>query len=233
INTNSRRLARSNLLGRAPFYMGGFMNLAQRFGTGLVLSTGMTFGLGVMMAALIRTHFTAAPVMQASNFDINPVVMDEPPVIKRRRIEPLKKVEIPPATPRIETQVAAKVSEPIATVHAASLDWKPPRLARNDFSIAVSDTDLQPILRPAPSMPPRAERSGHCNMLFDVTAEGQPYNVQVKSCSQKLFERASVKAVAKWRYRPEVVNGQGVTRRGLQNKITFHLTDANGYIIPE
>lgn len=82
-------------------------------------------------------------------------------------------------------------------------------------------------------MPLRADRSGHCRVLFDLSSDGGPYNVQASICSQRLFEGSAVRAVQKWVYRPKIQDGLPVTRTGLETLIRFRLTDENGVLIPE
>jgi len=82
-------------------------------------------------------------------------------------------------------------------------------------------------------MPPRAEKSGHCTVRFDVSPEGSPFNVTAPYCTQSLFKRASVKSVEKWKYNPKIVDGRSVARSGVESKITFRLSDERGKLIPE
>ena len=97
----------------------------------------------------------------------------------------------------------------------------------------MMEQTFSPIFRQPPVMPARAERSGHCDVIFDVNADGATYNVQVLTCSQNLFARASVKAAHKWKYRPQIIDGQAQDRRGVRTTITFSLTDERGNLIPE
>jgi len=101
------------------------------------------------------------------------------------------------------------------------------------LKIAVSDRDAQPLVRIPPIMPPRAEKSGHCRVRFDVSPEGAPFNVITTYCTSKVFDRASTKSVQKWKYNPKIVDGRPVSRTGVESKITFRLTDERGKIIPE
>lgn len=194
---------------------------------------GVSLALGFTMMGLIKGEFQAQEKPEALAFEINPRV-DEPqiaPVVDKP--EDLREIETPPAPPPIETVNSKMPTEPISTVDGARPVFKPPVLRRGTYSIAVSDTDAKPILRIEPNMPSRAERSGHCQMLFDVSAQGKPYNVTAVSCSQSLFRSASIKAVQKWNYRPKVQNRQAVSRSGVRTLITFQLADENGKIIPE
>lgn len=106
-------------------------------------------------------------------------------------------------------------------------------LSRDDFNIEVTDRDAQPLIRIPPIMPPRAKWSGYCNLEFDVSPEGQPFNISARSCTEKLFERASIQSVRKWKYNPKIVDGKPVSRTGVQSKISFKLLDERGNILPE
>jgi protein TonB len=70
-------------------------------------------------------------------------------------------------------EIASKTlpSEPIVAVGGnADIDWKiePLDTASNIIQI---DTNEQPLYRSQPIMPQRAQKSGHCMMRFDVSAE--------------------------------------------------------------
>jgi len=82
-------------------------------------------------------------------------------------------------------------------------------------------------------MPPRAGKSGHCRMRFDVSPTGVPFNVIATICTDSVFERSSIKSVQRWKYNPKIVDGRAVVRSGVENKITYRLHDERGNIIPE
>jgi len=85
-------------------------------------------------------------------------------------------------------------------------------------------------------MPPRfaeGNNSGRCAVQFNVSAEGSPFNVQITSCSARALEKASIRAVLKWRYQPKVVDGVPVMMSGVQDVIVFNLLDANGRLLPQ
>lgn len=209
------------------------MIIQRRYFIAGIAGLAATVGMGVIMARLIEVDFAAPEKIETQSYDINPVADDITVMKDRTRLKPYDPVDIPPATPRIDTaQNTSVIVEPI-TADPVDFDWTPPPIDKTRFIIHAADTDEQPLLRPAPQMPARADRSGHCIMAFDVTSEGAPFNIRAARCSDKIFARASVKAVAKWRYRPKVVNGQAVTRSGMRNKIRFQLTDEAGRIIPE
>ncbi len=59
---------------------------------------------------------------------------------------------------------------------------------------------------------------------FSVTAAGTVRDaVIVASEPGTIFDEAALKAIARWRYNPRVVNGVAVERVGLQTIIRFEL----------
>lgn len=204
-----------------------------RWIVGIPIAAFVTFALFVVMKILISGDFKAEEKLEGASFDINPTVEDIKVVQRETKIDKVKKVITPPPPPQIERQQAAKPQEAIASLEGAIPEFEPPKIDRQNFKIQVSDRDAQPLVRIPPIMPPRAERSGHCKVRFDVSPEGQPFNVETTYCSQSLFSRSSIKSVQKWKYNPKIVDGRPVARSGVESKISFRLTDERGKIIPE
>ncbi|WP_409433456.1 energy transducer TonB [Litorimonas sp. RW-G-Af-16] len=193
----------------------------------------VTLALFVLMMTLIAEEFKPQDKLEAASFEINPKVEDIKVIQRETKVDKVKKVITPPPPPMIERAKADKPTERIASLEGAIPEFEAPKIDRQNFKIAVSDRDAQPLVRIPPIMPPRAEKSGHCNVKFDVSPEGQPFNVTATYCTQSLFERASVKSVQKWKYNPKIVDGRSVSRAGVESKITFQLTDERGRLIPE
>ncbi len=207
--------------------------LVKRLAPSAILAVGVTCMIGLGMAAMIKSEFTPQEKSKAMTFDINPVPDDILPPPDRVVPEKLKRVETPPPPPRIEQVDATEPTVEIVSLDGGIPDFEMPDINQQDFVITVSDREVQPLVRISPIMPPRAEKSGHCRVRFDVSAEGAPYNVVATSCTQPLFERATLKSVQKWKFNPKVVNGRNVAMTGVENKVTYRLTDERGQLIPE
>ncbi|MBT3592889.1 MAG: energy transducer TonB [Hellea sp.] len=200
---------------------------------GFPVAALVTVGLFVLMMTLIAEEFKPQEKLATASFDINPTVEDIKVIKRDTKVKQVKKVVTPPPPPTIERQQAAKPQERIASLEGAIPDFEAPKIDRKNFKIAVSDRDAQPLVRIPPIMPPRAEKSGHCRVKFDVSPEGAPFNVNTTFCTQSLFERATIKSVQRWKYNPKIVDGRAVARNGVENKVTYRLTDERGRIIPE
>ena len=194
----------------------------RRFLPSTALGLGVTIGTGVLMASLIATEFQPQDKVAALVYDINPVAEDIAEPLDRKPPELMQKIETPPPPPAIEKELPRTPLVEIIT-----------EIENIHYTVRDGDGDGQLIFRPAPIMPARANRSGHCTVLFDVSANGTPYNIQTSSCSQKLFERATVKSVQRWKFKPKSSDGINVAMTGLRNKVSYHLTDEHGNIIPE
>ena len=205
----------------------------KRLAPSAILAVGVTCLLTLGMAAMIKTEFTPQDKSEALTFDIDPVPEDIVAPPEREKPQEVKRVETPPPPPMIEREMALKPTEVIADLKGAIPDFEPQQIVRADFVITVSDREVQPLVRISPIMPLRAEKSGHCRVRFNVSAEGAPYDVVTTYCTQSLFERATVKSVSKWKFNPKIVNGRTVAMMGVENKVTYRLTDERGNIIPE
>lgn len=192
----------------------------------------VSLGLGFAMMTLIAGEFEAQEKPEALSFEISPEIVDIEPPDGIERPEEFQAVETPPPPPDIDKQKSSKPTEPIADTPEPP-PFDPVVMEPTDFVIRVADRDPQPIVRVEPIMPPRAERSGHCMIRFDISAGGKPYNVAATYCSQSLFKRPSIRSVQKWNYHPEIRDGVTIARTGLQSRITFQLADENDNIIPE
>ena len=200
---------------------------------GIPFAALVTFVLFIVMMVLIAGDFKPEEKLAAANFDINPTVEDIKVVKRETKIDKVKKVITPPPPPQIERQQAAKPTEAIASLEGAIPEFDPPKIDRQNFKIQVSDRDAQPLVRIPPIMPPRAEKSGHCKVTFDVSPEGSPFNVVNTYCTSRVFERSTIKSVEKWKFNPKIIDGRAVSMTGVVNKVTYRLTDERGKIIPE
>jgi protein TonB len=95
-----------------------------------------------------------------------------------------------------------------------------------DFSLA--EGDYLPIVRVEPIYPRRAQSrglEGFCILELTVTPLGTTADVRAVECSSSLFERASVQAVMKFKYKPRVVEGTPVAVPGVRYKMTYEIQD--------
>ena len=91
----------------------------------------------------------------------------------------------------------------------------------------VADADEVPIVRVEPIYPMHAREKGlegWVLLRFDILSSGRTENVVVvDSKPLRVFNRAAVAAVKKWKYRPRVVNSEASVTRGVKVKLAFSL----------
>ena len=83
------------------------------------------------------------------------------------------------------------------------------------------DINVVPTLRIPPVYPARALRSGIEGLVtveFTIATDGSVKDaVIVKAKPPKLFDRAVLKAIAKWKFNPDIVDGTPVEKRARQD----------------
>ena len=93
--------------------------------------------------------------------------------------------------------------------------------------LSASDGEYLPIVKVAPIYPRRAQTrgiTGYCIVEYTVTKSGSIRDPKPVDCQpQGIFERASVKASLKFKYKPRVVDGEAIEVAGVQNKFTYEL----------
>jgi protein TonB len=97
----------------------------------------------------------------------------------------------------------------------------------NSSGMSSGDGEYLPIVKVAPIYPRRAQTrgiTGYCIVEYIVTKTGSIRDPQPVDCQpQGVFERASLKAAEKFKYKPRVVDGEPIEVAGVQNKFTYEL----------
>jgi protein TonB len=91
------------------------------------------------------------------------------------------------------------------------------------------DGEYLPIVKVAPIYPRRAQTrgiTGYCIVEYTVTTSGAIRDPVAVDCQPSgVFDKASVKASLKFKYKPRVVDGEPTEVAGVQNKFTYELED--------
>ena len=195
----------------------------------------VTAGLGLLMAGLIRAEYIPA-VDKADRLDFtsNQPAPDLPPLEIERPI--LLIITPPPAAPKISIEETGLPDQDTFTFISTLPKIPDPEIDIEPAVFRQVDTNAKPILPLPPAIPTRfaqGNHSGYCKVLFDVSPEGAPYNVEATYCTSRILERATVKSVLKWKFRPKIQDGHPVAMRGVENEVTFQLLNEHGQLLPE
>jgi len=139
--------------------------------------------------------------------------------------KPPKPPETPPETP---PQDMDNVDPDAPTINVA-----PPTVTANTDiggpgAMNIAEGDYLPIVRVAPVYPARALSrglEGYVDMSFTVTTTGTVRDPIVMFSTSSLFERAALRAVLKFKYKPRVVDGVPVDVPNVKTRITFKIED--------
>ena len=90
-----------------------------------------------------------------------------------------------------------------------------------------ADAEAIPLFRMQPEYPERAAArgvEGYVIMEFTITETGSVTNIKVVEANPPgMFDRAAIRAMERWKYKPKVVDGKPVPRHGVRNQLTFKL----------
>lgn len=202
---------------------------AIRYGQATGLAALVTFGLFFLMPKLIETGRSAledAPSGTVVDF------------VRARKDEIIQKKERKPPRPPVPEDEPPKPSQPRRDYLNPSGDSLNVASVGVDADISlesglgfggVSDGEYLPIVKVAPIYPRRAQArgiEGYVIVEFVVTAAGTvDAPVIIDSVPPGIFDRAALQAVAKFKYKPKVINGKPVAVAGVRNKLTFILED--------
>lgn len=150
---------------------------------------------------------------------------------ERRRELPKRTppLEPPPPPPEIQQTAAEKPRVPKLAMDIPRLDLPMDLDHRGMLDGVVvgaaiepgaQSNEIIPLLRIAPQYPLRAARrgiEGWVKVEFTVTETGTVADARVlESDPESIFDRAAIRAIYKWRFKPKTVAGQAVARRAVQ-----------------
>lgn len=118
-----------------------------------------------------------------------------------------------------------------AEVNPDAVNMSPQMTAEVDIGLGnglgTGDGEYLPIVKVAPMYPRRANSrgiEGYCTVEYTVTKTGSIRDPVAVDCDPKgYFERTSVKAALKFKYKPRVIDGEAIEVSGVQNRFTYEL----------
>ncbi len=190
---------------------------------GALLALPVAGGLFFLMQYLIAT---ANPdIDEEERTRLADIVMPERDIdtnVEEQKPDKIEDPEEPPPdmdTPDMDTDTD---TDAVNTAPRSSVE-----MDISSSGMASGDGEYLPIVKVAPIYPRRAQTrgiTGYCIVEYTVTKNGSIRDPQAVDCSPSgVFERASVKAAEKFKYKPRVVDGEPIEVAGVQNKFTFEL----------
>lgn len=205
----------------------------------LPLALGMTLGLFTVMAWMIDNGDQSAP--KGSEVFAFQMLMVERETQSQRKLR-----AAPPALPPPPPQKKSPQAKPNVSQMALSAGVSMTSMPRLDLAIsgmainAPTFSDINslsgslgnskqamPLYRVEPRYPPRALRQGlegFVLMTFTIDTQGRPIDIVIlDSKPRRVFDKEAVRAVRKWKYQPQVQQGETVMQQGQTARLEFKL----------
>ena len=193
-----------------------------RLNIALIFGALLTVAMFWVMWKLISGPIDAASMRTATRIELTRMRKDTEVASKREQKVERERPPPAPEVPRMafsSGSVESNVATLTPTVDAGS--------AMSKMSLSAgSDRDTIPLVRVPPDYPQRAFSrglEGWVQVQFTITGTGSVTDAVVVKSSNKIFEEAALKSIARWRYNPKIEGGVAVDRVGVQTIIRFTL----------
>jgi len=187
-----------------------------------VVAVPVAVGLFLLMQSLIDREYTQEDVKSRKIADI--VVPEREIEVNTKVVKP-EKVEDPEEPPPELEPLEIDFDTDVQVANTAPTTGVQVQISSS--GMASGDGEYLPIVKVAPIYPRRAASrgiTGYCIVEYTVTKSGSIRDPQAVDCQPSgVFERASVKAAEKFKYKPRVVDGEPIEVAGVQNKFTYEL----------
>ncbi len=187
-----------------------------------LVAVPVAVGLFFVMQSLIDREYEQEEVKSRKIADI--VVPNKEIEVNVKEIKP-EKVEDPEEPPPDMQPLEFDMDMDVDVVNlapTAKVD-----VSINSSGMSSGDGEYLPIVKVAPIYPRRAQTrgiTGYCIVEYVVTKTGSIRDPIPVDCQPEgVFERASLKAAEKFKYKPRVVDGEPIEVAGVQNKFTYEL----------
>lgn len=198
------------------------MGSSIRIIVGGILAVPVAIGLFFIMQSLVDRDYEQTETKARKIADI--VVPDKVIETNLKEVKP-EKVEDPEEPPPELEPIQFDTDVDMGAVNTAPTASITLNLSSSGMS--SGDGEYLPIVKVAPIYPRRAQTrgiEGYCIVEYTVTKTGSIRDPQPVDCQPSgIFERASIKAAEKFKYKPRVVDGEAIEVAGVQNKFTYEL----------
>lgn len=193
-----------------------------RYCSAVALAGSMTFVLLFVMQHLIESDDLPPDAVPPNvPFTFLHEIVEPPPETERtkpKKVEVIKEPEVARAKPTADTNpgelglaaITPGLREPIK------------------FAAGRPDGGILPVASFAPEYPRRAQEQGIEGFVvveFTVNKTGEVIDpFIVHSQPVRVFDRAALKAVKRYKYKPQISDGEPVIVTGVRQRLTFELT---------
>ncbi|WED23342.1 energy transducer TonB [Vibrio sp. JC009] len=166
-------------------------------------------------------------------------VMPEPPKLTPQLPKPIKlsqpQTQFPMETPALEKMPEIKMDLSVAGMSVSVPALAPVEVTAEKTVLQPADVPVQtghsqqliPLHRIEPVYPRKAllrKIEGYVVLSFDIDSGGKPENIEIiEAKPARIFNREALKALKRWKYQPQIVNGLALGKTGQKVKLEFKL----------
>ncbi len=206
----------------------------KRLGYSFLAGAVVTVGLFYLMASLISGGHKLPEKDGSENFIefLRVKNNDNLQTRDRKRPKKPKDPEKPPQSPKLKIADNQKPTKPQMAMNAPKMSnplalGDGPFLGQAGAGGASGSSDVVPLVRIEPQYPRKAAmqgKQGWVLLSFDITETGAVDNIKVlKSNPRRVFDSAARRALRKWKYKPQMVDGKPSRRSNLKVQLDFKL----------
>lgn len=197
----------------------------------LPVAFGVTMALFSFMAWMVDNSQRKAPdATEALSFNMVMVENEQQTQRRQRSLpEPPDKPEVLPQTEVTRSTSSVEQAKPMSSLQPMGLDTAVEGVAVSapQFGGFGVTQQVMPLYRVEPRYPPRAQKrrlEGTVVLSFTIDASGRTTDIKVVSANPEgVFEREAIRALTKWKYQPQMVDGEGVAQPGQTVNIEFKM----------
>ncbi|MCU4675871.1 TonB family protein [Catenovulum sp. 2E275] len=185
----------------------------------------ISFALFVLMHTLTYKEFSEPPATPESIIIPNIVVdKTQPKANEIEKLPPPPKLAPPPQVKPASADNNELTST--NTIKLAQLETPPVDLGNKLFALPAN-SQASPMFRMEPKYPTTAAMQGiegWVRLSFDIGLAGEVENIKVLDAEPKrVFDRAAIAALKKWKYKPQLKEGRAIVLTGQSVELKFNL----------
>jgi protein TonB len=204
--------------------------IRQRYILTVAAAAGITFGLFYLMQFLISMEGGGLDDAKRGRvIEFVRLKRESELELKKRKLPEKQEREEEPPPPDLDLSSTPKPSQQAMAIATPTANFDLNLSGGPHLGGPPSDSDIIPLVRVLPQYPPRATSRGIEGWViveFTISAAGTVKDpVIIEAEPSTIFNRAMLRAIRKWKYKPKIVDGVAVERSGVRVRQNFELED--------
>jgi len=204
--------------------------IRQRYLIAFFLAATITFGLFWLMQFLISMNIDEYDKSKRGRLiEFVRLKRESELELKKRKLPEKQEREEEPPPPDLDLSSTLRPTQGTMAIAAPSADFALALTGGPHLGGPPSDSDIIPLVRVLPQYPPRAQSRGVEGWViveFTISAAGTVKDpVIIEAHPSSIFNRAMLRAIRKWKYKPKIVDGVAVERTGVRVRQNFEMEE--------